>query len=202
MKQTSMESSKLSIKFYVEESSSAKLTDIVPVFHSWIQFHSIADHLLIDVADYAHVPDGPGIVLVAHEANFYLDRFDGRLGLTYSRKTPLPGTLADRLRLVFGAALEACQLVETNPTLGSVKFRTDEANLKINDRLLAPNTPETFTAVRPDLERISKELWGSPAKLEHRGDNKRLFEVAISTSSAPDLATLLTRSKRQPTGAL
>jgi hypothetical protein len=81
-----MESSKLSVKFYVEESSQLKLADIVPVFHSWIQFHSIPDHLLIDVADYAHVPDGPGIVLVSHEANFYLDRFDSRLGLTYTRK--------------------------------------------------------------------------------------------------------------------
>src|SRR6476620_12257796 len=117
MKQTSMESSKLSIKFYVEESSSVKLADIVPVFHSWIQFHSIADHLLIDVADYTHVPDGPGVVLVAHEANYYLDRFDGRLGLSYSRKRPLERTFAERLHFVVTSALEDAARLEETPAL-------------------------------------------------------------------------------------
>jgi hypothetical protein len=47
------------------------------------------------------------VVLVAHEANYYLDRFDGRLGLSYSRKRPLEGTFAERLRFVVTSALEA-----------------------------------------------------------------------------------------------
>jgi hypothetical protein len=44
---------------------------LIPIYHHWIQNHSIPDHLLIDVADYEHVPEGPGTVLVAHEANIY-----------------------------------------------------------------------------------------------------------------------------------
>src|SRR5437763_15315366 len=127
-----MESSKLSIKFYLDDSSAKiKLADVVPVFHSWIQLHLIPDHLLIDVADYAHVPDGPGVVLVAHEANIYLDSFDGRPGLTYQRKQPLNGSFADRLRFAFRSALEACQLLETNAALPGIKFRTNEADFKI-----------------------------------------------------------------------
>src|SRR4051812_17957243 len=116
-----MESSKLSIKFYLDDASRVKLAEVVPVFHSWIQLHLIPDHQLIDVADYAHVEDGPGVVLVSHEANYYLDEFDGRQGLTYSRKAPIAGSFADRLREVFSAALQACALLESNSTAPGIK---------------------------------------------------------------------------------
>src|SRR5438045_9187319 len=113
-----MDSSKLSIKLYTDDrSADFRVQDVVPVFHSWIQTHAIDDHLLIDVADYAHVPDGPGVVLVAQEANIYLDRFDGRLGLTYSRRQPLDGSFADRLRYVVTAAIESAAPLEESPAL-------------------------------------------------------------------------------------
>jgi hypothetical protein len=184
-----MDSSKLNIKFYAD-APGLRLADVVPIFHSWIQFHSIPDHLLIDVADYNHVPDGPGVVLVAHEANIYLDRFDGRLGLTYSRKAPLPGSFSDRLRFCFGAALQAAALLDGNSELGGIKFRTNEVNLKINDRLLAPNSPETFASVKPELEKFLRGFFSSDVALEHRGDSRRLFEVQIRASSAPAIYAL------------
>ncbi len=137
-----MESSKLVIKFHASQPpADFKITDVVPVFHNWIQFHSVPNHLLIDVADYAHVPNGPGVVLVSHEANFYLDDLDGKLGLTYSRKQPLPGTFADRLRYAVSAALDACGLLEDSTDLGGkLKFLTDTITFQINDRLFAPRT--------------------------------------------------------------
>src|SRR4051812_3746109 len=188
-----MDSSKLSVKFYLDDASARiKLADVVPVFHSWIQLHLMPDHQLIDVADYAHLPDGPGVVLVAHEANIYLDRFDGRQGLTYTRKQPLDGSFTDRLCSVFRAALQACQLLETNSALPGIKFRTNEVDFKINDRFFAPNTPETLTAVKPELEKFARETLGD-VTLEHRGDAKRLFEVAIRTQKSADTSSLLTQ---------
>jgi hypothetical protein len=172
-----MDSSKLVLKIYADPSAtSVKPVDTVPVFHSWIQKQLVKDHLLIDVADYSHVPDGPGTVLVSHEANFYLDELDGRLGLSYSRKQALPGTLADRLHFVRGALLDAAKLLAADATIaGRIEFRPGEFTFKINDRLLGPNTPATFEAVRPDLQRVFEG-----AKLEPRFDGKRLFEVGIS----------------------
>jgi hypothetical protein len=173
----SIDSSKLVVKLYVDAAATdVKLAEVVPVFHSWIQTQAVRDHLLIDVADYAHVPDGPGTVLVAHEANIYLDELDGRLGLTYSRKLPLPGTFADRLQYVVRIVRETAALLAGNPALvGRIKFKTDEMSFRINDRLLGPNTPQTFEAVRGDLERV----WGK-ATLEPRLDEKRLFEVRVN----------------------
>ena len=189
-----MESSKLSFKFYLDESSAKiNLAEIVPIFHSWIQLHLIPDHLLIDVADYAHVPDGPGVVLVAHEANFYLDRFDGRQGFSYVRKQPIEGSFADRLQFVFRTALEACQLLETNPSLPGIRFRGNEADFRINDRYFAPNTPATFASVKPDLEKFARAVYGPNVILEHRGTEKQLFDVTIRASEQFDVATLLSR---------
>ena len=134
-------------------------------------------------------------MLVAHEANIYLDRFDGKQGLTYARKTPLDGSFSDRLRFVFRAALEACQLLEADSALPGVKFRVSEADFKINDRLLAPNTPETYASVKPDLEKFAKALYGGNVTLEHRGNAKQLFEVAIRAGGDINLAMLLGRLK-------
>jgi hypothetical protein len=190
-----MESSKLVVKFHaVPPPADFKITDVVPVFHNWIQLHSVPNHLLIDVADYAHVPNGPGIVLISHEANFYLDDLDGKLGLTYSRKQPLPGSFAHRVRYAVRAAIETCGLLEDSTDLaGKLKFVTDAITLQINDRLFAPNTQQTFDSVESDLEQVFGDLFGSPVKLEYRPDNRRLFEVHITSPIAVDRATLLSR---------
>jgi hypothetical protein len=148
-----MDSSKLSFKLFIENPASIRdLTEVVPVFHSWIQMHAIADHLLVDVADYAHVHNGPGIVLVSHEANYSLDKRGGRLGFTYQRKQPLAGDLRERIRAALRFTIEPARLLEQAPAFeGRVKFRTDEIEFRICDRLHAPNTTETFASTKNDL---------------------------------------------------
>ena len=191
-----MESSKLSFKFFIENPSSIPhITEVVPVFHSWIQTHAIADHLLIDVADYAHVHNGPGIVLVSQEANYSLDTRGGRLGLTYQRKQPIDGTFADRARATLRSTLEAARLIESAPAFeGRVKFRTDEIEFRLCDRLLAPNHPETFNAVRGDL----LSLFGD-AKLEYHPSARELFAVTIHPARNESLTKLLDRLGSVPT---
>ena len=66
-----MDSSRIGIKLFLANPK-VHLEDVVTVFHSWIQQQALAGTLLIDVADYLHVPTGPGIVLVAHEANSHI----------------------------------------------------------------------------------------------------------------------------------
>src|SRR5439155_26999201 len=81
-----MNAQKLCIKLFLKDPAQLHGVKLVPIFQSWIQMHAIEDHLAIDVADYEHVPDGPGTVLVTHEANFALDNTGGRPGLLYQRK--------------------------------------------------------------------------------------------------------------------
>src|SRR4026208_1804455 len=106
-----MELSRLGIKLFAEDPGEVRLKDIVPVFHSWIQKQCVKDHQLIDVHDYSHIHQGPGILLVAHEGNFSTDRTDGKLGLVYFRKQPGP-TPEESLRAALHSALEAAALIE------------------------------------------------------------------------------------------
>ena len=190
-----MDAFKISVKFYVEDDSRLSQHEFVPILHAWIQNKLVSDHMLIDVADYAHVHNGPGTVLIAHEANFYLDRFDGRLGLTYSRKIDAGGSFEERLRQAIRAALEACDRLESDARLaGRIRFGTTEAMIRLDDRLLAPNTPETFEQARPAIERCAGELFaGAQVEIEHYASPRTLFEVHIQASDAPGIPTLLHR---------
>jgi hypothetical protein len=188
-----MESSKFSIKFFVQDPSKiGEITDLVPLFHSWIQTHALADHLLIDVADYAHVHNGPGIVLVSHEANYSFDSNKGRPGLTYQRKQPLSGSFSDRVRATLRYTLEAAALLEQSLD-GRIKFRTDEVQFRIHDRLLAPSEPQTFEAVKRDLQKVFADAFGGEVKLEYRPSNLELFEVTIRPTKAPAIEKLIDR---------
>jgi hypothetical protein len=172
-----MNAQKIAIKLFLQDPAALHHGAMVPVFHSWIQTHAVEDHLPVDVTDYEHVPDGPGTVLITHEANFSLDSTAGRPGLLYQRKQPLPGPFQDRLAAILRHTLLAAARLETHPGL---KFRTNELQLKIADRLQAPNTPETFTALKPTLEQFFKSLYGqTPFTLKHTSTPDQLFEVTI-----------------------
>ena len=186
---------KIVVKFFAENEPELGSNEFVPVLHGWIQQHAFPDHTLVDVADYGHVHHGPGTLLVAHEANFYLDRTDGFVGLSSSRKQPLDGTFAELLRQAIVAALQACNRLEDEPALqGKLKFRTNELLIRLNDRLLAPNTVETFQQVKPELEHLGATLYPDASiELDHNPADLSLFEVRLTASDSPPIATLLNR---------
>jgi hypothetical protein len=196
----SVDAYKIAVKFFAEEGQGLSGEQFVPVLHTWIQQHALPEHTLIDVADYSHVHDGPGTLLVGHEANIYLDRTDGFLGLSYSRKQALDGTFGERLRQAFVTALQACARLEDEAALGGkLKFRTNEALVRLNDRLLAPNTTETFAAVKPDLEQLAAALWpGASVEIDHNPVESALFEVRLTASDSPSIAALLNRLEAAP----
>jgi hypothetical protein len=188
---------KLSVKLFLAPASHVDPEQLVSVFHGWIQRQAVADHLLVDVANYAHAADGPGIVLVSHEANFYFDEFAHQSGLTYQRKQPAAGSFADRLAQAFSEAIAAAVRLEEEPVLeGKVRFRTDRISFKIADRLLAPNSDESLTAARPELQPFARRLLGDGVTLLRRGQPRDLFEVELLATAAPRLTELLTRLSR------
>src|SRR5438128_1367221 len=52
-----MQVHKIAIKFFIDDDSKLAGVEFVPIFHSWIQTQLVPDHMLVDVADYAHVQD-------------------------------------------------------------------------------------------------------------------------------------------------
>lgn len=173
----------VNVKIFTRQAD-INLADAIPVFHRWIQ-ENLRDEMLVDVADYRHVPDGPGVILVAHEAIYGLDLSDGRLGLLYNRKGALEGDAQANLRQAFTAALSACALLEEEaPFAGKLRFDPGECEVILNDRLLSPNTDETWESARPELERFFGGLYGAGQfTLERRGEPRDRFRVAVKASA-------------------
>ena len=82
---------RIGAKLYAENPGVIVPDDYVGLFHTWIQ-RRFLDGTPIDVADYKHVPDGPGIMLIGHEADRALDMGEGRPGVLYQRKREGEGT--------------------------------------------------------------------------------------------------------------
>src|ERR1022692_242409 len=75
----------LSVKIFEQSGAELNGAKAIAVFHRWIQRGGLPE-MPIDVADYAHIPAGPGVLLVCQDASYSLDNHDGRLGLLYQRK--------------------------------------------------------------------------------------------------------------------
>jgi hypothetical protein len=188
---------KLTIKLFTETDPFAP-TEFIPVFHRWIQNQSLPNHLLIDVADYAHVPAGPGTLIVASEANIHMDRSENRLGLLYVRKQPIPGatTFAEELRGTLAETFKAAIKLQAEPEFTSkLKFNTSELSIRLNDRLQAPNDDHTLEKFKKDFDTLATTLFGpSPFIIEHyKPSPLTLFEIRIKAGDAPPLKRLLER---------
>jgi len=184
---------KFCVKFYVVEPDRVNLSDLIPVFHRWIQQDAV-DGLLIDVADYSHVPHGPGVVLIGHEADYFMDGAEGPLGLLYNRKRMGQGSGRDRLRVALRNVLHACHLLEREDGLG-LRFDTSRLRFVANDRLALPNSEASLAAIRPDLDAVLGVLYpGEVPRVERDTEDERTrLTLAISTAGSADVKTLLDR---------
>ena len=178
----------INVKIFAE-TAAVDLAYAIPVFHRWIQA-SLCEELLIDVADYRHVPSGPGVIVVGHEANFSLDWGPAnRLGLLYNRKAPLEGTTQDKLLQAFYTALRACgRLEEEPPFQGKLRFHAGSCEVVLNDRMLAPNTEETWLALKPEFETFFASLFPPHGyTLERASEPRERFSVRVSTPAFIDV---------------
>jgi len=190
-----MDLHKIVVKFFAQDASAVRLDEFIPVFHRWIRTHAV-DGMLIDVADYGHLPKGPGVVLVAHEADYFMDTMEGPLGLLYNRKTPSGGGLPDRIAAAFRSALGACAQLEAEPEFrGRLKFRAGEALFIANDRLAAPNGDEAFRALGPELSAAASRVYPAGVDLRREAADPRRRLTVRLTSRGPvaDVAALRAR---------
>lgn len=184
-----MELQKLNVKLFVKQPNEIALTDFIEIFHGWIQATDGDYH---DVADYSHMKSGPGIVLVANDANISIDESGGRRGLLFNQKSRLSGSNQDKLRKVFQAAIENCRKLEAEPALrGKLRFAGNEVWVAVNDRLSGVNSPNAFETIKGDVETFAKRLFGADAvTLVAGSDSRQRLGVHVQTSAPVDLSRL------------
>ena len=144
----------------------ADLDTAIPAFHSWIQ-KSLTEELLIDVVDYRHVPGGPGVVLIGHEADYSLNQS----GLTYSRKARGAGSAAEKIAAAYSRAAEA------GKRLG---LTWSEFEVIVNDRLGTPNTEENWQALK---QAITAAL-GENQEIKRQGEHRSRLTARVRLCGA------------------
>ena len=152
---------------------------------------------IIDLADYAHVPNGPGVLLVGHRWQFSFDWEGGAPGLWFSTRKNLTGSLAERLTQAIRGLLEKSARLLAEPELqGVVEPRLGELQVVVNDRMRYPNTDEADAAFRPAVDEVVGRLYdGAEAAVEREADPERRlgYRIQIPDLGKTTLAELLQR---------
>jgi len=182
----------INVKLLVQDPGGVDFEPLIPVFHGWIEAQN-GDELLIDVADYTHVADGPGIVLIGHEGNYSVDNTDHRLGVRYNRKAALDGSNQDRLAQAARAALAACRRLEEEPRLdGKLRFNGQDIEVFLNDRLIAPNNSATRQAADPDFQLFFQKLFRRREySITYGSDPRKLFTAFVKAAQPVSVSELL-----------
>jgi hypothetical protein len=149
---------RIGAKMFFEDAENLDLSLFIPVFHRWIRNNTV-EGMLIDVADYKHVPDGPGVMLIGHDGDYSIDLAEGRPGLRYVRKRGWDDPAGDDAQILqarLGEVLRMLQLgVEAlageRKLRKAVKFAEGELQVSFNDQLRTPNTAVAFAAIEADI---------------------------------------------------
>lgn len=189
-----MDLHKFGIKFYAADAEQLDILKLIPMYHRWIQQNALED-LLIDVADYSHVPAGPGVMLIAHEGNYALDEADHERGVVYYSKHRLAGELPARLARVASKALKAGQLMSADAELeGALKLPGNRLQFFSNDRLVAPNTDAAYAELEPSLKAFLDQLYaGARYSVARETDQRERLSVRVHAEAEVALETLLAR---------
>ena len=148
---------KFGVKLFFNTNGSINSKDFIPVFHSWIQNNIFDDHLLIDVADYSHILDGPGVMLISHEGHFSLDQEGRQPGFMYMRKTEIAGSFKERFNTVLSTVIKVANRLSDININKEVDFKPNLFRFIANDRLYAENTADNQDLYK---QKIQKALDG------------------------------------------
>lgn len=187
-----MDLERFAIKFFTRPAVDVDDAAFIDIFHDWIRNKRL-NHVMLDVADYRHVPNGPGVMLVTHEVNYAMDRGDGAFGLYAQRKLGQEATAREKLlglvksTAQFGSLLEAEEKVD-----GRLKLEGGKFYYIANDRLHAPNTEEAFNTIKPDLEAIATQLYPGKSVSVTRlnNDPRARLTAVVEANESVDIGAL------------
>ncbi len=185
---------RIDLKVFATSGGDIPPEEFIGIFQKWIQEHSV-EGVLIDVADYSHMHEGAGIVLVGHERNHSVDYREGRMGLLVKQRHALEGGLSERLTQILGFALKACVLLEDDPALaGRIQFNGGAVEVVANDRLHMPNETDSATAFHDAVAAWAGEVFGGDASVEQKlGDLRNRVTEEVRAGAPISARDLLAR---------
>jgi len=190
-----MQVQQLSVKLFLSNGELLDTDELIPIFHRWIREHKLGSELVIDVADYRHVPKGPGLMMVGHEGHYAMDEGGAGIGLSYSVKRDEVRSAQDALKLVVQRALNACALLEAESSVSGVSFDTSTIQVQVMSRLVASNDDAQFALLEAELTEFFSNLYGNEdLAVSHLDSDPRApLGATVTTDCNDSVATLLER---------
>lgn len=191
----------IDIKIFAKTGQDIPAMEFVAVLQRWIQEHTFPG-VHIDVADYSHIHQGAGVILVAHEHNVSVDFADGRMGLLFHRKEPLDGSLPERIATCLKLALTAAsQLQDESEFKGRLEFDSQSFRLMATDRLNAANDDANASALRDALSGVATGVYGGDVVCELSAkDARSRIAIDVKASGASSFAELIEGCSTQEVG--
>lgn len=141
---------------------------------------------LMDLADYAHIPEGPGILLVGHRWQFGIDWAGSESSLFYSSRKGLSGDLTARLSQALGGLFQkSVRLLSESSMSSGVTPRTGELEIVFNDRLTFPNTDVGDATARPAVDAVVAKLYDSAPSVVREADTGKRLAYRVHSQQAP-----------------
>jgi hypothetical protein len=192
---TPLQSPQFTVKYFLSDPIGVDLEELLPIFHKMIQKNALAHEMMIDVASYAHVHHGPGVLLICNTAHYALDTRHGRPGVLFAKKREAQGSVPSRLREAFRSVLMFADLLASEVELGGrYAIDTGVFEFGVMDRLLAPNTLATDDAARPVLGAFVEQLYQSnDVIISQRIEPRTPFVLKVRVGSPPPMSELLAR---------
>lgn len=140
---------RIDVKLLLDCPPDPDLDQFLVIFDRW---RKADDHPAdwVDLADYAHMPGGPGILIAGKRDTFSVNLNPPGPGLLTSVRRGLEGSLEDRFREALRRAREFNAAVLAEPEFpAEFSVREGAWEIYVNDRLGFPNTDPTDWLVRP-----------------------------------------------------
>ncbi|HEU5074387.1 MAG TPA: hypothetical protein VFU02_09445 [Polyangiaceae bacterium] len=188
---------KLMVSLRLAGSGTPVATDVIAAFHGWIAARAF-DEILIDVADYSHVPEGPGVVLIGYDHNYSVAQRARDIELSCYRKRETRGSnpLLQTLRRL----LETCWLLRGPLGERGVELRSAAVEITVFDRLLTEHQPFRATELAWLVaEHLASAIGVRPAVTVASDTARPTLRAAWAVPAAVD--SLLERLRSPGTGA-
>ena len=191
-----MDLQRIDLKALLDAPRDVKLDSLLGIFARW---RNDKEHPArwVDLADYAHMSRGAGVVIVGKQGIFGVTRFDPGLGLFYSGRSEYEGSCEQRVVESFRRHLSLATALFREPDYpDELKGLTGRWDLTINDRLSFPNNEETDHLLRPPIQSALDGLFGPGAyELSPHDDEQRRYGFTLHTQ-ATDLTQLLQTAEK------
>ncbi len=185
---------RIQIKIGTEAPRKINLDPFLEIFGRW---RTEKEHPAewVDLADYAHMSRGPGVMLIGHRCNISFDLTNPGPGVLYSARKGLNGSHAERIASAFQWCLELTKrLMAEKEFPASVRLRPEAIEIRFNDRLETPNETSTDEELRGPLLQVLDALFGPNAyEMIPQSDPKESYGFSIKANKAESLDLLLKR---------